>query len=80
MVHLIYLVKCYVIYARVSSKCEDFLSRGSILVSKLLKQRHSSWKLHTTFWKFYGGHTDLFHEFDTSVSHMLKGLFTNCDI
>ena len=54
--------------------------RGSILVSKLLKKGYYSWKLQTTFWKFYGRHTDLLHKFDTFVSHILNGLFTNCDI
>ena len=34
----------------------------------------------TTFREFYGRHTDLVHKCDTSVSHMLNGLFTNCDI
>ena len=33
----------------------------------------------TTFRKLYGRHTDLVHKFDTSVSHTLNGLFTNCD-
>ena len=32
------------------------------------------------FRKFYGRRTDLVHKFDTSLSHMLNGLFTNCDI
>ena len=32
------------------------------------------------FWKFYGRHADLLHKFDTFVSQMLNGLFTNCDI
>ena len=32
------------------------------------------------FRKVYGRHTDRVNKFDTSVSHMLKGLFTNCDI
>ena len=67
-------------YALVCSKFEDFLFRGSILVSKLLKQGYYSRKLQTTFQKFYGRHTDLVHKCDTSVSHMLNGLFTNCDI
>ena len=40
----------------------------------------SSRKLQTIFRKFYGRHTDLVHKCDTSVSHMLNGLFTNCDI
>ena len=62
-------------YARVCLKYEDFLCRGSIMVSKLLKRGYSSRKLQTTFQKFYGHHTDLVHKFDTSVSHMLKGLF-----
>ena len=57
--------------ALVCSKYEDFLFRGSILISKLLK---------TTFRKFYGRHTDLVHKFDTSVLHMLNGLFTSCDM
>ena len=73
---------CITRYARVCSKYGDFLFRVlvSILVSKLLKQRYSSRKLQTTFRKFYGRHTDLVHKFDTSVSHMLNGLLTNCDI
>ena len=56
-------------YARVCSKY-DFLFRGSILVSKLLKQGYSSQRLQTTFRKFYGRHTDLVHIFDTSVSYV----------
>ena len=40
----------------------------------------SSQKFHSTFRKFYGHHKNLVHKFDTSVSHMLKGLFNNCDI
>ena len=64
-------------YALVVSKYDDFLFRGSILVSKLLKQGYSS---RTTFRKFYGRHTDLVHQFDTSVSHMFNDLFTDCDI
>ena len=52
----------------VSSKYEDILFRGSILVSKLLKQGCSS---QTTFQKLYDSHTDLVHKFDISVSHML---------
>ena len=67
-------------YARVCSKYEDFLFIGSILVSKLFKQGYSSRKLQTTFRKFYGRHTNLIHKFDTSVSHMLNDLFTDCDI
>ena len=65
-------------YAGVCTKYEDFLFRGSILLSKLLKQGYSSRKLQTTFRKFENGrHTDIVHQFDAS---MLKGLFTNCDI
>ena len=60
-------------YARVCLKYEDFLFRGSILVSKLLKQGYSSRKLQTTFRIFYGRHTDLVHTFDTFVSRMLNG-------
>ena len=67
-------------YARVCSKYEDFLFRGSILVSRLLKQEYSSQKLQTTFQKLYGCHVDLVHKFETSVPHMFKGLFTNFDI
>ena len=68
-------------YARVCSKYEDFLFRGSIPISKLLKQGYSSRNsFQTTFRKFYGRHTDLVNKFDTSVSHMLNGLFTNCII
>ena len=70
---------CFTVDARVSSKYEDFLFRGYILVAKLLRAGYSSQKRHTTFRKFYGHQTNLVHKFDT-VSHMLKGLFTNCDI
>ena len=56
-------------------KYEDFLYRGPILISKLLKQGYSSQKLLSIFRKFYGRHTNLVHKFDTSVSHMLNGLF-----
>ena len=59
-------------YARVCSKYEDFLLRGSILVSKLLKQGYSSRKLQTTYRKLYGRHTDLVHKFDTCVSHYVE--------
>ena len=38
-------------YARVSSKYEDFLFKGSILGSKLVKQRYSSHKLQSTFFE-----------------------------
>ena len=58
-------------YARVCSKYEDFLCRGSILVSK--KQGYSSRKLLITFPKLNGSHTYLVHKLDTYVSHMLKG-------
>ena len=47
-------------YAQVCSKYEDVLFRGSIVVSKLLKQGYSSRKLQTTFRKFYGRHITLF--------------------
>ena len=66
-------------YARGCSKYNYFLFRGSILVSKLLKQRYSSRKLQI-FRTLYGSDIDLVRKRDTSVSHMLKGLFTNCDI
>ena len=32
------------------------------------------------FRKFYGRHIDLVHKFDTYMSHILKDVFTNCDI
>ena len=46
----------------------------------ILKQGYYARKLQTTFRKFYGRHTDLVRKFDTSVSHVLKGLLTNCDV
>ena len=49
-------------------------------VSKLLSYGYSSRKLQNTFEKLYGRHTQLVHTFDTSVSHMLKGLFNENDI
>ena len=82
-----WLRKYYVMFNNENFNCamcteysEDFLFRGSILVSKLLKQGYSSRKLQTIFRKFYGRHTDLVHKFDTSLSHMLNGMFTKCDI
>ena len=58
------------------SKYDDFLLRGSILVSKLLKHGYSSLKLQTTIGKFDGRHTDLVHKLDISVSYMLNGSLT----
>ena len=55
------------------------IEAGIFFTETSLKQGHSSRKLQTTFRKLYGRHTYLVHQFDTSVSHMLKGLFTNCD-
>ena len=77
---MVFFVSQLIRYAQVCSAYEDFLFRGSIMVSKLLKQGYSSRKLQTTFRKLYGRQTDLVHKFDTSVSHMLKDFFTNCDI
>ena len=67
---LLYMLWCYIHYARVCyardcSKYEDFLFRGSLLVSKLLKQGYSSRKLQTTFRNYYCHHTDIVHNFDT---------------
>ena len=67
-------------HSHIGSGMHVIMFRGSILVSKLLKQGYSSRKLQATFRKFYGRHTDLVHQFDTSVSHMLNGLFTNSNI
>ena len=64
-------------YARVCSRYNDFLYRGSILTSKLLKQGYSVEKLKTAFRKFYGRHSDLVGKYNISVSHMLQGLFDN---
>ena len=57
------------------------IEAGLFFTETSLKKGYSSRKLQTTFWKLYGRHTDLdlVHKFDTSASHMLKGLFTNCD-
>ena len=64
-------------YARVCSRYNDFLYRGSILTSKLLKQGYSIEKLKITFRKFYSRHSDLVGKYNISVSHMLQGLFDN---
>ena len=67
-------------YARVCSRYNDFLYRGSILTSKLLRQGYSVEKLKTAFRKFYGRHSmhsDLVGKYNISVSHMLQGLFDN---
>ena len=56
-------------YARIVSIYEDFLFRGSILFSKLLKDGYSSRKLQTTFRKLYGCYTYLVPKFDTSVTY-----------
>ena len=74
---MVFFVSQLIRYARVGSKYEDFLFRGTIRVSKLLKQGYF---LRTTFRKFYGHHTDLVHKLDTSVSHMFNDMFTDCDI
>ena len=50
-------------YTRVYSKYEDFLFRGSILVSKLLKLGYPSQKLQNIIRKFLSHHTDPVHNF-----------------
>ena len=45
-------------------------------VSKLLKREYSSWKLHTTFRKFYGRHTDIVHKFVRKCSLFLEHLLS----
>ena len=55
------------------------MGKISIHLSKLLKQGYSSRKLQTTVRKLDGRQTFLVQKFDTSVSHMLKDLFANCD-
>ena len=57
------LVSQLICYARVCSKYEDFLFKGSILVTKLLKQGYSSCKRQTTIRKFHGRHTYLVHKY-----------------
>ena len=60
-----------------------YIDKGNISIhlSKLLKQGYSSRKLQTTFRKCYGRHTYLpCSQIWHSVSHMLKDLFTSCDI
>ena len=64
-------------YARVCSRYNDFLYRGSILTSNLLKQGYAVEKLKTAFRKFYGRHSDLVGKYNISVSHMLQGLLDN---
>ena len=46
----------------------------------VIESGYLSRKLHTSLRKLYGYHTDVEDKFATSVSHMLKGLFTNCNI
>ena len=76
------LVSQLIRFARLFSKHEDIL-RGSILVAKLLKQGYSSQKLHCSRDILHGNFRLLLRNYmvaiHTYVSHMLKGLFTNCD-
>ena len=76
------LVSQLIPFARLFSKHEDIL-RGSILVAKLLKQGYSSQKLHCSRDILHGNFRLLLRNYmvaiHTYVSHMLKGLFTNCD-
>ena len=46
-------------YARGCSKYDDFMFKGSILVSKLLSQGFSSYRRQTTLRKLYGRHMNL---------------------
>ena len=69
-------------YARACSKYDDFLFRRSIQVSKLLKH---GYYLHGKFRLLFGNSMVIIQTLFThltlvSVSHMLKGFFTNCDM
>ena len=75
-----------VVIIRNPRSCGVFVSqfihyaRVCLKYSKLLKQGYSLPKLQIAFRNIYGRHTNLVHKFYTSVSHMLKDLFTNCEI
>ena len=49
------------------------------MVSKLLSYGYSSRKLQNIFGKSCGRHIDIVHTLGTSVSHILKDLFTDCE-
>ena len=61
--------------------CFDTLRSGLFKVWNMIFCSEALFWFQTTctFMKFYGHHANLVHKFDTSVSHTLKGLFTNCD-
>ena len=62
-------------YSRASSEYQDFIYRGSQLVSKLLQQGYVLARLITTFKKFYGRHHDLVDKYDKPMSRMARDLF-----
>ena len=62
-------------YARASSLYEDFITRGQILTSKLLKQGFTRNRLIATFKKFYGRHNVLVDRFKVSVTNIIIDLF-----
>ena len=61
-------------YSRACSGYLDFLLRGKLLTSKLLRQGYKSYKLSNAFRKFYGRHHELIDKYNMSVSHIITDL------
>ena len=66
-------------YARACSTYEQFLKRGKLLTSKLMKQEYQQSRLKSSFRKFYGRYNDLVSKYNLSLNEMLTDVFhTNC--
>ena len=63
-------------YARACSTYVDFLSRASLLTSKLMNQGYSQARLTATCKKFYGRHHCLISKYSVAVSQLIADLFT----
>ena len=61
-------------YSRACSSYHDFLVRGNLLTSKLLRQGYQSLKLKIAFKKFYGRHHELTEKYNMSVSQIITDL------
>ena len=64
-------------YARACSNYQDFIERGKLLNTKLLRQGYQKMKLVAIFKNFYGRHHDLVKPYNVAVSRIVSDGFAN---
>ena len=64
-------------YARACSNYQDFMERGKVLTTKLLRHEYQKTKLVATLKKFYGRHHNLLNPYNVEVFRIVSDVFVN---